>query len=1005
MPAYSDIVKQLKVVYEADSTAAIASTRRLSSEIDKAQAAAASKTSAIASAFKNMGTAMSIGVTLPVIAAGKSMIDSAMRATETVNLYEVSVGKMKDSTDRWVSGMHRAYGINKYGAMQAVGTFDVMLHSMGLAEDQAASMAEKLSEVGYDMASFYNLTNEDAFEKLMSGISGETEPLKRLGIIINETQAKNYALTQGWVKHGQELSEIQKIQARYNLILQQTTTAQGDLARTLDSPANQLRRLKEEFSMVSVELGQKLVPAAVGAMKSLNGLVGFMGNHPNLTVGMLGGLALGGPALNMLGNIAELRGQASTRKSAEIASAQHLLTNATKDADAALESQKKNFDALKKSARLYKDEIQSLYIESNDSPGGIAKNWQQYPSLVEGRERMRNASTEAAAANGVLAASQDKVTLATKAAAKVGEAQYNVLKRLGGGLKSATTSILSFIDANKGMIAVTMLATVAYSYYEHTKAVKEHVKALREEAEQYGQNEIAAGRYGKKLSEYAGSKSPATQEAKAQAFSRLSDSAINSRIQKLRRQSNSTLNKYEEYDKATGWFQDIPEGENKVEAMFDWGARARFGRQAEDFKKQYQNTISEIELLKSVRDERHANKAPAKPTVDLNKALEEQHAINVANLDLAIATARNAGNDLVAKKREADKTYFDAVFESEARDSETGAYKYSDAIRKAMNSTASLTWKTSITEAYKELYEKQAKDAQEARDKAKQDFLKDISSRTEASSLISESKRLKAEDAGDLIAAAKAEVESDNQSAINTAAQMVSEGKDPSQYLANAILKGRAKIKSAQKEVEQARAEAEKERRSQATSETVARYSTQAIAAEMSGDSLTAAHSRAIGDLISERSQLDELQAKGIDITERANELQAKYNKTIADAAGEIQKQRKEEAKRQADLVKSKIDDIRRESEERKRAFTEEMDRRRSLIGFTSAENMTQGSWAAGLAARYNYPTTKPQKNSDYSESEIVAAVERLRSDKTLEDARTDRIVAAIKSLGGIDID
>ena len=121
-------------------------------------------------------------------------------------------------------------------------------------------MSEGLTQLSYDIASFYNLKPEEAFEKLKSGISGESEPLKELGILVNDTTTKTYAYTHGIAKQGEQLTEAQKVQARYGSILQATKNAQGDLARTIDSPTNKLRIMKEQAQQIGIQFGQFLIP-------------------------------------------------------------------------------------------------------------------------------------------------------------------------------------------------------------------------------------------------------------------------------------------------------------------------------------------------------------------------------------------------------------------------------------------------------------------------------------------------------------------------------------------------------------------------------------------------------------------------------------------------------------------------------------------------------------------------------------------------------------------------
>lgn len=207
------------------------------------------------------GKKMSLYVTAPILAAAGASIKLGMDAVESRNLFEVSMGAMTQAADRWSANLSDKMGINRYESQRLIGTFNVMLKSLGQNEEAAFDMAKGMAELGYDMASFFNLEPEEAFDKLRAAITGETEPLKRLGIVVNETTIKQWALNNGMIKQGQVLTESQKIVARYNVIMERTAAAQGDMARTLDSPANKLRILKSRITETATEIGIKLLPA------------------------------------------------------------------------------------------------------------------------------------------------------------------------------------------------------------------------------------------------------------------------------------------------------------------------------------------------------------------------------------------------------------------------------------------------------------------------------------------------------------------------------------------------------------------------------------------------------------------------------------------------------------------------------------------------------------------------------------------------------------------------
>lgn len=224
------------------------------------------------------GKALTVGLTAPIIAASTVMTKWAMDAVESENLFEVSMGNMAGAARAWSKELSQSLGLNEYETRRNIGTFDVMLKSFGMNEQAAYGMAKGLTQLAYDMASFYNLKPEEAFEKLQSGISGEIEPLRRLGITVSETAVQTYAYTHGIAAQGAELNEQQKVLARYGLIMERTSAAQGDLARTIDSPANQLRVLKSRLEETGITFGQILIPVVLKAATALNHFVQWLQN-------------------------------------------------------------------------------------------------------------------------------------------------------------------------------------------------------------------------------------------------------------------------------------------------------------------------------------------------------------------------------------------------------------------------------------------------------------------------------------------------------------------------------------------------------------------------------------------------------------------------------------------------------------------------------------------------------------------------------------------------------
>ena len=229
---------------------------KLSESMEKA----GEKMKAVGSKISSVGKTLSTAVTLPLVGIGTAATKMAMDAVESENLFEVSMGAMAGDARKWSEETSKALGLNAYNVRSNMATYNAMLTSMGLTSDESLKMSEGLTQLSYDMASFYNLKPEEAFEKLKSGISGEAEPLKALGILVNDNTIKTYAYANGIAKEGEQLTEAQKVQARYGAILQATGNAQGDLARTMDSPTNKIRTMKEQATQIGIQFGMILIP-------------------------------------------------------------------------------------------------------------------------------------------------------------------------------------------------------------------------------------------------------------------------------------------------------------------------------------------------------------------------------------------------------------------------------------------------------------------------------------------------------------------------------------------------------------------------------------------------------------------------------------------------------------------------------------------------------------------------------------------------------------------------
>lgn len=270
------------------------------------------KMKTIGTNMSKVGNGLTLGITLPLLAIGTASTKMAMDAVESENLFEVSMGSMAKNTRVWSEQLRKELGLNAYEVRKNVATYNAMLTSMGLSEKQAYQFSTSLTELANDMSSFYNLSTEDAFNKLKSGISGEAEPLKALGILVNDNTIKTYAYKNGIAELGKQLTEQQKVQARYGVIMQQTTKAQGDLARTIDSPTNKLRIQQERIKQISIDLGMKLLPLLEKGLNIIEPIIDYISNLNDeqrdliLKLGMVA-VAMG-PVLSITGKFINITG-------------------------------------------------------------------------------------------------------------------------------------------------------------------------------------------------------------------------------------------------------------------------------------------------------------------------------------------------------------------------------------------------------------------------------------------------------------------------------------------------------------------------------------------------------------------------------------------------------------------------------------------------------------------------------------------------------------------------
>lgn len=190
-----------------------------------------------------------------------SWITESNSYIENLNLFSVSMGEYAEEAQKYAEAVGELMGIDPGAWMRNQGVFNTIISGFGVASDQAYLMSKNLTQLGYDLSSFFNISYEDAFQKLQSGISGELEPLRRLGYDLSVARLQQEALNLGIEKSVMEMTQAEKSQLRYYAIMTQVTVAQGDMARTLNAPANQLRVLQAQVTQCARALGNIFIPA------------------------------------------------------------------------------------------------------------------------------------------------------------------------------------------------------------------------------------------------------------------------------------------------------------------------------------------------------------------------------------------------------------------------------------------------------------------------------------------------------------------------------------------------------------------------------------------------------------------------------------------------------------------------------------------------------------------------------------------------------------------------
>ncbi len=249
-------------------------------------------------------------------------IKLASDAAEIRNAFDVAFKESAKSARAFADVLADKVGRDSVEVQEAMSRLQLVITGTGVAAQQSTELVKALTARAIDVGSLFNVKDSEAFAAMVSGLTGETEPLKKFGVVLNEAAVKAELLRLGFKGNAEQASEAAKSIARANLILEKTKVAQGDAAKTADGAANSAKRMKAEFNQAARELGETLLPHVTAAAKAVTGLVKTFNDMPSgvqiAGLAILGFIAAGGPIAGLLANLGRVIKLAQAARAAVI---------------------------------------------------------------------------------------------------------------------------------------------------------------------------------------------------------------------------------------------------------------------------------------------------------------------------------------------------------------------------------------------------------------------------------------------------------------------------------------------------------------------------------------------------------------------------------------------------------------------------------------------------------------------------------------------------------------
>ncbi len=267
-------LEKLKLLLEAETKPFRDAIKQAKDEMKSSSDQIVKDTSRVKKAFSGIAKIVAgVAIGRALWGFGKQALQTASDLQEVQNVVDVAFGSMKQKCEDFAKTAITKFGMSELSAKQTASTYMAMADGIRIAEDTASDMAIQLAALSGDVASFFNISQSDAATKLKSVFTGETETLKELGVVMTQTNLKQYALSQGMNGNIESMDQASLAMLRYRFVMDALKNAQGDFARTSGSWANQTRILKEQFNQLAGIIGNGLLAVLTPVIQLLNRLM------------------------------------------------------------------------------------------------------------------------------------------------------------------------------------------------------------------------------------------------------------------------------------------------------------------------------------------------------------------------------------------------------------------------------------------------------------------------------------------------------------------------------------------------------------------------------------------------------------------------------------------------------------------------------------------------------------------------------------------------------------